>query len=157
MREHRLLVALLVAVAALQIAFGVVMHLTFENWSESGVFGDTFGAVNSLFSSLAFGALIYTIILQSKELKLQREELALTREQISDSAVSQRDQAKYTLLAARISAAVSKQQIYADHYLAGRIFPGQENVLPGDMKNHLGKLIQETEELVNVAAKGTMP
>jgi len=61
------------------VIFGLVMYFTFGDWTKSGVFGETFGAVDSLFSSLAFGALIYTIILQSKELMLQREELQLTR------------------------------------------------------------------------------
>ncbi len=48
-------------------------------WSERGTFGDMFGAVNSLFSGLAFAGLIYTIHLQSKELGFQREELEQTR------------------------------------------------------------------------------
>lgn len=46
-----------------------------------GVFGDKFGAVNALFSALAFAGIIFTIILQKKELKLQREELSDTREE----------------------------------------------------------------------------
>ncbi|GAA5445405.1 hypothetical protein Misp06_03608 [Microbulbifer sp. NBRC 101763] len=41
-----------------------------------------FGAVNALFSGLAFAGLIYTIILQKNELGLQREELRLTRDEI---------------------------------------------------------------------------
>lgn len=157
MNEHRQLVILLAVVAALQVIFGVVMHFTFGDWEKSGVFGDTFGAVNSLFSSLAFGALIYTVILQSKELKLQREELKLTRDQIADSAAAQKDQARYTLLAAQISAAVSKQKIYADHYLAQKQFPGQVNFNLGDMRTHLACLIEETDSLVKAAARETTP
>lgn len=44
-----------------------------------GVFGDKFGAINSLFSGLAFAGIIFTIILQKKELGLQREELERAR------------------------------------------------------------------------------
>jgi len=44
-----------------------------------GVFGDKFGAVNALFSGLAFAGLILTLILQRKELALQRDELEQTR------------------------------------------------------------------------------
>ena len=44
-----------------------------------GTFGDTFGAINSLFSGFAFVGLIYAIILQQQELGLQREELRLQR------------------------------------------------------------------------------
>ncbi|MEM9548619.1 MAG: hypothetical protein AAGA77_21715 [Bacteroidota bacterium] len=45
-----------------------------------GAFGDKFGAINSLFSGLAFAGIIVTIVLQSRELGLQRKELSQTRE-----------------------------------------------------------------------------
>ena len=44
-----------------------------------GTFGDQFGAVNALFSGLAFAGLIYTIILQRHDLKLQRRDLHYQR------------------------------------------------------------------------------
>lgn len=40
---------------------------------EAGTFGDMFGAVNALFSGLAFAGLIYTILLQREDLKIQRK------------------------------------------------------------------------------------
>ena len=49
---------------------------------ERGTFGDMFGAVNALFSGLAFAGLIVTLLYQKEELKLQREELAQTREEL---------------------------------------------------------------------------
>lgn len=51
--------------------------LVFTGYSNDarGTFGDQFGAVNALFSGLAFAGLIYTIILQRRDLKLQREEM----------------------------------------------------------------------------------
>lgn len=49
--------------------------------TNRGTFGDSFGGVNSLFSGLALGGIIYTIFLQKKELSLQREELKETREE----------------------------------------------------------------------------
>ena len=51
-----------------------------SNISAAGAFGDKFGAINSLFSGLAFGGIIFTILLQRKELRLQREELEETRD-----------------------------------------------------------------------------
>lgn len=42
----------------------------------------TFGAVNSLFSGLAFVGIIYTILQQKEELRFQREELQLTRKEL---------------------------------------------------------------------------
>ena len=49
-----------------------------------GIFGDMFGAVNSLFSGLAFAGIIITILLQRNELKLQRQELIDTREVLAE-------------------------------------------------------------------------
>lgn len=49
-----------------------------------GEFGDMFGAVNALFSGLAFAGLIITLILQRQELGLQREELEQTREELKN-------------------------------------------------------------------------
>lgn len=51
--------------------------------NERGTFGDQFGAVNALFSGLAFAGLIYTIILQRHDLKLQRRDLRLQREELA--------------------------------------------------------------------------
>lgn len=50
-----------------------------SNHEVRGLFGDKFGAVNALFSALAFAGIIFTILLQKRELKLQREELEETR------------------------------------------------------------------------------
>lgn len=50
---------------------------------QRGTFGDMFGAVNALFSGLAFATLIFTVWLQREELTLQRHELKLTRQELS--------------------------------------------------------------------------
>lgn len=47
--------------------------------------GDSFGAVNALFSGLAFAGLIYTMIMQRQELEMQREELAAQRKEMRES------------------------------------------------------------------------
>lgn len=49
--------------------------------TKGGTFGDSFGALNALFSGFAFAGIIYTIFLQKQELKLQRKELRQTREE----------------------------------------------------------------------------
>ena len=46
---------------------------------ERGTLGDMFGTVNALFSGLAFAGIIFTILLQRKELGYQRKELQETR------------------------------------------------------------------------------
>lgn len=53
-----------------------------DELSNPGVFGDSSGVINALFSALAFAGVIFAIILQKKELQLQREELKQTREEI---------------------------------------------------------------------------
>lgn len=49
---------------------------------EAGTFGDMFGAVNALFSGLAFAGLIYTITVQRQELALQREAIEMQTEEL---------------------------------------------------------------------------
>lgn len=44
-----------------------------------GTFGDSFGALNALFSGLAFAGVIITILIQKSELNEQQKELRLTR------------------------------------------------------------------------------
>lgn len=153
MKEYRLLLLLIFSVFLINIGFGFAVHYAIPDWKDSGVFGDTFGAINSLFTGLAFAGLLYTIVLQSRELKLQREELALTRQQLTASVASQKEQAAYTLLAAQISAAISKQEIYANHYLKEKQFPGHERYLPGNMRSHLITLLDATDKLVAEASK----
>lgn len=63
------------------VIWGISGFLLIDN-PDRGTIGDMFGAVNSLFSGLAFAGLIYTIFLQKNELGLQRKELTFTREEI---------------------------------------------------------------------------
>lgn len=49
--------------------------------SDRGTLGDMFGTINALFSGLAFAGIIFTILLQRKELRYQRDELKETREE----------------------------------------------------------------------------
>lgn len=78
-----------VIVICSSIATIIIWALTFilfaTNWDkdERGTFGDMFGAVNALFSGLAFAGLIVTLIMQHEELSLQREELAQTNDELA--------------------------------------------------------------------------
>lgn len=66
--------------AGVVVVWSLTFFLFFINkWDERGQFGDMFGAVNALFSGLAFAGLIITLILQRRELELQRDELVQTR------------------------------------------------------------------------------
>jgi Putative phage abortive infection protein len=72
------LIILAITVTLVWILSGGAIHWLFGT-TDRGTFGDMFGAVNALFSGLAFSGLIFAIFLQREELKLQREELKLQR------------------------------------------------------------------------------
>lgn len=76
--RKNLLVIMIVMVLLLFLANLCLIFLPFDK-DERGTFGDQFGAVNALFSGLAFAGLIYTIILQRHDLKLQRRDLRYQR------------------------------------------------------------------------------
>jgi hypothetical protein len=75
-------------IIALIIIFSSILTLVIfdvfilKNWTERGTFGDTFGFLNAIFSGLAFGGILYTILLQREELKDQRLELLYTRREL---------------------------------------------------------------------------
>ena len=64
------------------VAFGIAVYFTFPDQETRGQFGDMFGAVNALFSALAFAILIHTLWLQREDLDIQRQELQDTREEL---------------------------------------------------------------------------
>lgn len=64
-------------------ALSVVIIMTFVDRDFRGVAGDMFGAVNSLFSGLAFAGIIYTIAIQREELKEQQKAISMQTEELS--------------------------------------------------------------------------
>lgn len=57
-----------------------------HDFKERGTFGDMFGAINALFSGLAFGGVVYAILLQRKDLELQKNEIdSRKKESVSES------------------------------------------------------------------------
>lgn len=69
------------------IAFVVLTWLGLGYYASTlknpGTFGDMFGAVNALFSGLAFAGLIFTIWQQRIELRLQRQALKATQHELA--------------------------------------------------------------------------
>ena len=61
-------------------AIGIMFFL--DNWSDRGTFGDLFGAVNALFSGLAFAGLLYSLIENRKQISSQQEELLINRKEL---------------------------------------------------------------------------
>lgn len=74
-----------------------------------------FGAVNALFSGLAFAGIIYTILPQRRELELQREELRATRTELARSASAQEKSEQ--ALQAQVEAAEFGQRLTAINHM----------------------------------------
>jgi len=62
------------------ILFAVAMRYCLPDLEARGQFGDQFGAVNALFSGLAFFGLIMALFLQSRDLRAQTKSLTLQNE-----------------------------------------------------------------------------
>ena len=80
--KNHLLIKLILMVVLIWGLSAVLIMIFLSEWSDRGTFGDLFGAVNALFSALAFAVLIYTIILQREEIKQNREEIVLNRKEL---------------------------------------------------------------------------
>lgn len=81
----KLLIGISGLVLLLAVASGLAIYYAFGAWEKSSHFGESFGALNTLFSGWALAGVIYTLWLQKKSLEEQRlqflkadEDLALT-------------------------------------------------------------------------------
>lgn len=110
------MIILILIIWALSIVF-IVFGL--DNWSDRGTFGDAFEAVNALFSGLAFAGLIYTIVLQKEDLKIQRNEIALNRAELKKSTTAQKKSEKALeeqVLQMKIAAKLNALKTLIDYY-----------------------------------------
>lgn len=145
MRKYVSLFVLFGVVMALQLAAGWFITTQFDSWADRGTFGDMFGAVNTLFSGLAFAGIIYAIFLQSKELSLQRQELAMTRDELAKAADAQSQQAKLMLQSAKINAISSKLDTYTTLMVNKRTIPGSEK----GSRDNVQETLKELQTLVD--------
>lgn len=86
-KENYLKSFILIAISLIIISIGfpfTVNHY-FSDWTKSGTFGDTYGALNALFSGLALAGVIITILIQKQELQNQRVELQLQRNEMKET------------------------------------------------------------------------
>ncbi|MDE1206566.1 hypothetical protein [Tenacibaculum larymnensis] len=68
--------------------FSAIIIDSIYDSSDRGTFGDMFGAVNALFSGLALFGIIVSILIQQKELNLQRLELSDTRKEFKVNRIT---------------------------------------------------------------------
>lgn len=106
-----ILIAVIVFIVVIGLWLITLFTLLGKSETARGTFGDMFGGVNALFSGLAFGGIIITILLQRKELSLQRAELVESRAELkraadahANSVEAFRRQAENLKIAAKLSA-----------------------------------------------------
>lgn len=75
-----------VVIAALWALSPFILHKMYGPSENAGTYGDSFGAINALFSGLAFLGVIVAIILQRQELIEQRLEIRNSRIAQEESA-----------------------------------------------------------------------
>ncbi len=121
--------------------------------TNRGTFGDSFGAINSLFSGLAFAGIIYTIFLQRKELSLQRLELMETRKELKRSADAQEkseialtEQIKSMKLTAKLNALNSLVENYRKEEEKYRLKDSRISIAMKEKKEIYLKEIETTLE-----------
>lgn len=87
--DYLLPIIIVAGVIGLWVISPILITRYLQQWQERGTFGDMFGAVNALFSGLALAGVAYTIYLQLKEIRLQREDLDATLKELQRSAEAQ--------------------------------------------------------------------
>lgn len=150
-------VILLIAAMALFIFYAYVVWSAFaHDWKESGVFGDSFGGLNALFSGSALAGVIFSILLQRDELRLQREELRMTRTELQRTAAAQeksehalQEQVEMLRLTARLNSINILIGIYTTRIDESRRNPGAAEAREEKMK--LALLTSELESLLAAA------
>ena len=120
------------------------VYTAFDTWDKRGQFGDMFGAMNAIFSGLAFAAIIYTIQLQRKELSLQRLELELTRDELQKTADATERNAKMQVYNNLVQAYTTILDPASG--LKNRNIGGQE-MNEDDIKRRLVSALTELEKL----------
>jgi hypothetical protein len=103
-----------VTIVILVILFGIIILIWilitpvifdfFGTPNSSAEFGDSFGAVNSLFSALGLAGIVLSIILQQRDLSLTRKEVKASVKAQESSAKALKKQAELHILTTKIQA-----------------------------------------------------
>lgn len=131
---------------ALSSVFPFVVRFFAGDWTTSGTFGDTFGALNAVFSGITVTGLVLTILMQRKELAYQREEMTQTRHEFSVNRITN---IIYNQLE-RYEFALEKLTILDD----GKTFKGYDAIFQLDSKKQSARFsaLDETPEAEQKAA-----
>lgn len=82
MKKHWFVLTLVGVLVLWLLTLGLLFLDKEKGIGDTGKFGDMFGAVNALFSGLAFAGMIYAIRLQSLELSKTNEEMEIQNEML---------------------------------------------------------------------------
>ncbi|GAA4899866.1 hypothetical protein GCM10023311_26570 [Flaviramulus aquimarinus] len=134
-------------------ALSAVLIMVFlSNWSDRGTFGDLFGAVNALFSALAFAVLIYTIVLQRDEIKQNREEIVLNRKELAKGSKLQQ-KAQQVLIQQveqmHLSAKMNAMRTLVDYYNNQISNPKSTEEIIEKAKQKRKQIIIQIDELID--------
>ena len=104
-----LLVVIVIVVTGIWFWLPHLLDGDLNSLSERGQFGDSYGAVNALFTGLAFAGLLFTILLQQHQLRLQRidvfaqiEQMQLARQEAAQQSALQAEQIRLGKLQIRL-------------------------------------------------------
>jgi flagellar biosynthesis component FlhA len=144
------LMILIVVVIWILSSFLIIFGL--DNWSDRGTFGDLFGAVNALFSGLAFAGLIYTIVLQKQDLELQRKEIALNRTELKKTSKAQQHSEKALIEQVeqmKIASKLNALKTLIDYYNIQISNPNNSEEIIAKAKEKRKATIQEIDLLID--------
>jgi len=148
--DKEMLVWILV-VAGIWAAFTISAFVVPVELETKAKFGDAYGALNTFFTGMAFAILIYTAILQRRELELQRQEMRDTREELKGQKEQLALQNRLTQLSARLSALpqLVEQEVVGIRAL-GSVFSefSGNSYSPGELDNLASKRNSEGAELL---------
>lgn len=150
--DNRLLLQMVLLVIIIWIFSVVIIIGVIDDWPDRGAFGDLFGAVNALFSGLAFAGLIYTIVLQKKDLETQRIEIAQNRAELKKSAKAQQKSEKALteqVVQMKLSAKLNALNTIINYYniRIADISNSEETTLK--LKEKRRETIKEIDQLIN--------
>ncbi len=86
--------------------------------TDKGTFGDSFGSVNALFTGLAFAGLVFSILLQQRQIRLQRADFLSQLQEMKDSRSTVIEQnklmtAQNVLMTAQTALGVLRLELHA--------------------------------------------
>ena len=151
-KNFGLLTKLIMLVLVVWVLSTFLIVYGLDSWGDRGTFGDLFGAVNALFSGLAFAGLIYTIVLQKQDLALQRHEIAMNRTELKKTAKAQQHSEKALIEQVeqmKIATRLNALKTLIDYYNVQISYAGNTDVIIAKAKEKRKATIHEIDLLID--------